>query len=43
MISNDERVEVLKTFIDQHQGKAEFKEELKTAKRFLEQIADVTS
>lgn len=43
MISNDERVEVLKTFIDQNQGKTELKEELKTAKRFLEQMADVTS
>jgi len=42
MISNDERAEVLKNFIVANEGRVELKEELKTAKKFLEQIS-VTS
>ena len=39
VISNDERIDVLKTFVTKNQGNPEFKEELKTAKRFLEAIS----
>jgi hypothetical protein len=38
MISNDERVEILKNFVSQNQNNPRFKDELKTAKRFLEQM-----
>ena len=39
MISNDKRLEMVKGFIDENQGNPVFKEELKTAKRFLEQLS----
>jgi len=35
MISNDERIEVLKNFVTQNEGNLKLKEELKTAKKFL--------
>ena len=38
VISNDERTEVLKSFIVKNQGNPQLKEELKTAKRFLEKL-----
>ena len=37
-ISNDERVEIVKNFVVNNQGNPRLKEELKTAKRFLEQM-----
>lgn len=36
--SNDERSSVIKSFIEKNQGNPTFKEELKTARRFLEQL-----
>jgi len=38
-ISNDERIDILKNFITKNQGNPTYKEELKTAKRFLESLS----
>lgn len=38
IISNDERASVLKTFMSENSGNPAFKEELKTARRFLETL-----
>ena len=37
-ISNDERIDIIKTFIVKNQDNSVFKDELKTAKRFLETL-----
>lgn len=39
VVSNDERVDILKTFIVKNQGNPVFKEELKTARKFLERLS----